>query len=127
MCLSLTPITTSLKPCIAGNKIIYETKTLDLTTDEEYMAFQFDKAKEMLENQENLAVQMGDNSLKNDVLLNKAMLLTTAGFFLEAEQVFQKLDTTSFSDSQMVSWYNVRQKFLHDYHIRLYNSFYQAT
>lgn len=83
---------------------------------EEYMAFQFDKAKEMLENQENLAVQMGDNSLKNDVLLNKAMLLTTAGFFLEAEQVFQKLDTSSFSDSQMVSWYNVRQKFLHDYH-----------
>lgn len=91
------------------------------------MAFQFDKAKEMLENQENLAVQMGDNSLRNDALLNKAMLLTTAGFFLEAEQVFQKLDTTSFSDSQMVSWYNVRQKFLHDYHIRLYNSFYQAT
>ncbi|MBQ3245375.1 MAG: hypothetical protein IJB06_01545 [Bacteroidales bacterium] len=81
----------------------------------EYLPFQFDKAKEMLDNQERLADQIGDLSLRNDALLEKAMILTTAGFFLEAERVFEKLDTLSLSPMQMVSWYNSRQKFLHDY------------
>ncbi len=81
----------------------------------EYLPFQFDKAKEMLENQERLAEEIGNESLRDDALLDKAMILTMAGFFLEAEQVFEKLDTSAFDAAQMVSWYNVRQKFLHDY------------
>lgn len=81
----------------------------------EYLPFQFDKAKEMLENQERLAEEMGNVSMRYDAMLDKAMILTMAGFFLEAEQVFEKLDTSAFDAAQKVSWYNVRQKFLHDY------------
>ena len=82
----------------------------------EYLPFQFDKAKQMLEHQERLAEDMNSMELKNDALLEKAMMLTMAGFFHEAEFVFEKLDTTTFDTRQMVSWYNARQKYLHDYH-----------
>ena len=82
----------------------------------EYLPFQFDKAKQMLEHQERLAEDMNSLELKNDALLEKAMMLTMAGFFHEAEFVFEKLDTTTFDTRQMVSWYNARQKYLHDYH-----------
>lgn len=41
---------------------------------EEYEAYQFDKAKEMLENQEAIAEGLGNLSLRNDALLDKAML-----------------------------------------------------
>lgn len=82
---------------------------------EEYKAYQFDKAKEMLEHQEVLADELGSLPMKNDALLNKAYLLTSAGFFLEADNVFGQLDTAVFDDSQKILWYNARQKFLHDY------------
>lgn len=81
----------------------------------EYQAYQFDKAKEMLDHQEVLALEMKDVDLLNNTLLEKAMLLTTSGFFLEADKVFESLDTLSFDKDQKVIWYNVRQKFLHDY------------
>ena len=82
---------------------------------EEYEAYQFDKAKEMLENQEEIAECLGNLSLKNDALLDKAMLFINAGLYLETHQVFGLLDTTSFNAEQMVAWYNARQKFLSDY------------
>lgn len=88
----------------------------------EYQAYQFDKAKEMLEHQERLADEMGNRSMKNDALLEKAMILTTSGFYLEAERVFQKLDTSVLDNQQMVAWYNARQKFLHDYHEYVHTS-----
>ena len=81
----------------------------------EYQPFQFDKAKEMLEHQQELALVMRDRSLENDVLLNKAMLFTTAGFYQEADNVFAYINFNSLSESQQVEWYNARQKFLHDY------------
>lgn len=82
---------------------------------DEYVAFQFDKAKEMLEHQERLADEMNDRSLKDDALLEKAMLYTTAGFYLEASHVFEQLDTTVFDAGQKIAWYDARQKFLTDY------------
>lgn len=81
----------------------------------EYQPYQFDKAKEMLDHQVRLADDMDNQSLKNDALLEKSLLLTSAGFFHEADMVFEKLDTAAFNPLQMVSWYNARQKFLHDY------------
>lgn len=81
----------------------------------EYQPFQFDKAKEMLECQMSIARQMGNDSLLLDAMLDKAMILTTAGFFLEAEDTFSQIDTTLLCREQMVNWYNARQKFLHDY------------
>ena len=82
---------------------------------EEYVAFQFDKAKEMLECQEAIAKELGDRSRLNSAYLKKAMLYTTAGMFIEASHVFEQLDTTEFDYHQKISWYDARQKFLHDY------------
>lgn len=83
---------------------------------EEYLPYQFDKALEMLGMQEEIALQMGDMSLKTTASLNKAFLFTTAGFFHEASEAFAQLDTTSFDYQQKMIWYNARQKFLNDYH-----------
>ena len=82
---------------------------------EEYEAYQFDKAKEMLERQESIADALGNPSLRNDALLDKAMLFINAGLYLETHEVFELLDTTSFDADQKVQWYNARQKFLSDY------------
>lgn len=82
---------------------------------EEYVAFQFDKAKEMLECQEAIANGLGDRSRLNSAYLKKAKLYTTAGMFLEASHVFEQLDTTEFDYQQKIAWYDARQKFLHDY------------
>ncbi len=82
---------------------------------DEYEAFQFDKAKEVLEIQEKLADEMNDRSLKNSATIEKAYLFTVAGMFLEAETVFNQLDTTLLDHLQKMCWLNARQKFIHDY------------
>lgn len=82
---------------------------------QECVAYQFDQAKEVLEAQEGIARELGDRSLLNTAIIDKAMLLTTAGMFLEAQNLFSQLDTTTFNYQQKIDWYNARQKFLHDY------------
>ena len=82
---------------------------------DEYEAYQFDKAKEMLERQEAIADDLGNLSLRNDALLDKAMLFINAGLYLETHDIFDQLDTNSFDQQQMVAWYNARQKFISDY------------
>lgn len=82
---------------------------------QEYEAFQFDKAKEVLEHQERIAEELGDASLGFAASLNKAHLLSSAGLFLEASQLFSRMDTTLFDYKHKISWYNARQRFLHDY------------
>lgn len=82
---------------------------------EEYLPYQFDKSLEMLSMQEEVALQIGDISLRTTASLNKAFLFTTAGFFHEASVAFCQLDTASFDYQQKMIWYNARQKFLNDY------------
>ena len=82
---------------------------------EEYLPYQFDKALEMLGRQEEVAVRMGDMSLKTTASLNKAFLFTTSGLFHEASVAFSQLDTLAFDYQQRMIWYNARQKFLKDY------------
>lgn len=82
---------------------------------QECVAYQFDKAKSVLESMEDIALKLGDRSLHNSAVVEKAMLFTTAGMFLEAQELFQQLDTATFNYQQKISWYNARQKFLHDY------------
>lgn len=82
---------------------------------EEYNTFQFDKALDALEHQLALAEEMQDSHLADDVLIKKANLLTVAGFYLEANQVFSSIDTLGLNFRQKTSWYNARQKFLYDY------------
>lgn len=89
---------------------------------EEYVPYQFDKAREMLEMQERIADTLADQSLKTTALLNKAFLLTTSGLYHEADQTFSQLDTLSFDYQQRILWYNARQKFLTDYQAYLKTS-----
>lgn len=82
---------------------------------DEYVAYQFDKAKSALDSQLSLADELGEVSLKYDAMIKKAHLLTTAGYYHEADALFGQIDTTSLDDGQMVDWYMARQKFLSDY------------
>lgn len=82
---------------------------------DEYVAYQFDKAKSALDSQLSLADELGEVSLKYDAMIKKAHLLTTAGYYHEADVLFGQIDTTSLDGSQMVDWYMARQKFLSDY------------
>ena len=81
----------------------------------EYQPFQFDKAKETLERQLVIAKQIASDSLQHCTMLDMAMLHTTAGFYLEADEIFAQIDTASLTLDQKVYWYDARQKFLHDY------------
>lgn len=82
---------------------------------EEYEAFQFDKAKDALDNQIHIAEVTGDRSLMYDAMLEEARLLVMAGYYLEADRVFGQLDTTELDKVQKLSWYKARQKYLVDY------------
>lgn len=82
---------------------------------EEYKAFQFDKAIDAIDRQLALADEMRDRTLAEDALIDKAGLLTVAGFYLEADRVFSSLDTLSLNFRQKTEWYDARQKFLYDY------------
>lgn len=82
----------------------------------EYVAYQFDKAKDMLDNQLRIADEVGAIDLKNDAMIRKVHLLTTAGYYHEADDLFSRIDTTALDVDQMTQWYIARQKFLTDYH-----------
>ena len=82
---------------------------------EEYVAYQFDKAKDALDDQLDLADVIGEKALRQGARIKKAHLLTTAGYYHEADALFRQIDTTSLGSSQMVDWYMARQKFLSDY------------
>ncbi len=81
----------------------------------EYEAYQFDLAKDALDNQIRLAEEMGSRPLKDDVLIKKAHILTMSGYYHESDLLFDQIDTLKLSDDQMVEWYMARQKFLSDY------------
>lgn len=92
----------------------------------EYQAYQFDKALEMLNKQVSIAQTLANDSLKNSALIEKSTLLTTAGYYTEAERVFQQIDTTSFGKEQLVNWCISRQKYLYDYHEYVSSSGFQV-
>lgn len=81
----------------------------------ECQAFQFDKAKDALDSQISIAEKLGDVSLKQSAMLDKSLLLTTAGYYHEADRLFSQLDTSVFDQSQKIAWFTSRQKYLYDY------------
>ncbi len=81
----------------------------------EYEAFQFDKAKDALDNQIRLAEEIGDRPLRDDAIIDKAYILTMAGYYHEAEIIFNQIDTLALNAEQMTEWYRARLKFLYDY------------
>ncbi len=81
----------------------------------EYVAYRFDKAKDALDNQIRIAEELGEQDLGEDAMIAKAHLLTTAGYYHEAELLFSRIDTTALNREQMTEWYIARQKYLSDY------------
>lgn len=82
---------------------------------DEYEAFSFDKASDVLDKMEQIASELQSPEMLNDVYLDEAFLLTAGGFYLEADKVFSVLDTCVLNDRQKLKWYGARQKFLTDY------------
>ena len=82
---------------------------------EEYAPYQFNRATEMLTMQEELANELGSTRLRDNVRLERAMLYEQAGLHLEADNLMRSMDTTTFTQEQLLKWYSIRQKFLIDY------------
>lgn len=79
---------------------------------DEYEAYQFDKAMQMLDKQVEIAVAMRDRSRVTDVELRRAKLYTTSGMFFEASVLLNNdIDTLALSHSQLVDYYDTQQRF----------------
>lgn len=83
---------------------------------EEYAAYQFDKAKDALDQQLRIADVLGERALRDDAMIKKVLLLTMAGYYHEADALFTQIDTLSLDKGMKVEWYKARQKYLIDYH-----------
>ena len=84
---------------------------------DEYRAYQFDKAMQMLDCQSELARAMKDRSRGTDVDIRRAMLYTTSGMFFEAALLLNNtIDTLSLNQNQLVEYYNTCQRFHLDFH-----------
>ncbi|MBR6458434.1 MAG: hypothetical protein IKS71_07530 [Bacteroidales bacterium] len=83
-------------------------------------AFQYDRALEALDNQEQVAVRMGRKDLVIETRLRKALLHCVAGRYAESMAVAETIDTTKFtSDRQLFQWFEYQQRFCRDF--REYN------
>lgn len=83
---------------------------------DEYATYQFDNAASVLDKRMELAECLGDKGRVADVTLQRAMLFTTSGMFLEAHILLSsKLDTLSLDRRQLIDYYNTRQRFYKDY------------
>ena len=82
----------------------------------EYLTYNFDKASDALDGQEEAALELGDPARLNEVLLSRAMMNTVGGMYMEANQILQEqVDTTILSPAQQLDYWNVRQRFWLDY------------
>ena len=82
---------------------------------DEYFSFQFDKALDVLNQQEEVAREMNNEELVIQTLLRKAKLYCTGGYYKESEQCVVGLDTTAFSNESLLLWYDMRQQFCYDF------------
>lgn len=81
----------------------------------QYFSFQFDKALQIAEEQEQLALRLKDRELINQSVLRKAKLYCVGGFYKECENTIKALDTLSLSTGCSLLWYELRQQFCYDF------------
>lgn len=82
----------------------------------EYRAFQFDHAMEMLDNRYELSQAMGNRSLMADDQIERALLYASSGMFFEAGKVLDhEIDTLHLSREQLINYYNAQQRFHSDF------------
>lgn len=79
-------------------------------------AFRFENAAEAVDGRIMTAEALGDRDRIADVALDKAMLLTSSGMFLEATGVLEAyIDTSRLSPDNKVKYYFLMQRFCQDY------------
>ena len=81
-----------------------------------YRSFQFDMAIKTLDERERVAKLLGDDSLVDDVSIDRAQLYSMAGMFLESRQVLDNnIDTLGLNRRQLIRYYDVQQRFYSNY------------
>jgi len=77
--------------------------------------FSFDRALAAVNNEEAVAAQLGQEE-RDESALDKALLFTTAGFYMEAKEVlYNKVDTTKLSSDLLPMYHYIMQRFGKDY------------
>lgn len=76
--------------------------------------YSFDKALAALNEAEKIAEGL-DLSARHDVLLGKGLLFASAGLFMEAREVFSKIDTTKLNADQLMAYHYDMQRYWKDY------------
>ena len=77
--------------------------------------YRFDNAKEAVDQKAAAAAALKDRSKISEANVNRAMLFCVAGMYLEATQAFAQIDSTCLQGSQLIDYYNFRQRFLYDF------------
>lgn len=81
----------------------------------ENFSYSFDQALSAVNNQETIAKSLGEKYLQQ-VRLDKALLLTTAGLYLETRELLEnQIDTTRFTHEQQNQYYYLMQRYWKDY------------
>ena len=77
--------------------------------------YRFDNVKEAVDQKAAAAAALKDRSKISEANVNRAMLFCVAGMYLEATQAFAQIDSTCLQGSQLIDYYNFRQRFLYDF------------
>lgn len=81
----------------------------------EYYTFNFDNALRCLEKGLAIADSLGDYAKTNETYLELALLYTTSGMYLEANDTFIKVDTLRFDNTRKLRFYESRVRFYRDF------------
>ncbi len=82
---------------------------------DEYASFQFDGAQRCLVDNLSLARRLGDTEREYETAIRLGLLYTTAGMYLEAQEVLAPLDTLAMSPARMVDYMATRQRFYREF------------
>lgn len=82
----------------------------------ECFTYKFDDAIILLGQMEDIATQLHSEELLNETRLYQAETYTTAGMFLEAQNLIDNvIDTLALTDVQKIHFFNIGQRFCGDY------------
>lgn len=82
----------------------------------QYLAFQFDKAMEMLDRRYELSTRMRNSTLITDDQIDRAMLYATSGMYYEAgEMLSEQIDTLNLKPYQKINYYVAQRRFHTDF------------
>ena len=80
-----------------------------------YSYYNFELASSVLQERMSSAELLRDKKCISEVKLDEAMLLTSAGMFMEANGILENIDTSAFDTSLKLKYWNTMQRFCQDY------------